>query len=738
MATGGALVQGDEALNATPATPLASALPRLHERSVVAILLGVLALQVYALSTTWGYPQADSVEFMERAWLWVDGKTVADQNVVRSFAFSLLLTPIFALASLLELEDLRWIPHVLRTLQMAVGLGLVFVSMRLGARIAGRAAGLAAGVMVGINPTFLTWTITPVSGVAAALFLALGIDRLLERPTPRGALLGGLWMGASILMAYQSILVLLPVLMLIALRDRRHPRQLAALAGGITIAILLQIALDRGVYGEWGISLKRYLIANFGPVATRVTLKLGFTDLAREIYSAYSGMLGYAFDAATENADLRQLQPGSWYITNLPTMLAWPVLACFVLGLAFTARRPTWATALLALAFAVNVGIMSMKGAKAYRLWLPLLPLIAPLAALGWSRLYGQAPTLAASPPLASNPTTPWRRAFALLLLAIAVPMGPRLLARENLRYHGVYWDALEEVERHCVSNPGQALGSAYHWAVFLRNSPNVKLVRTPYAFDPWQQLSKLGRTRVLRFLIDCDWLLIHHPALSNDPEFFRWVSEHFEVHAAFYDREVHGKLGPVYVLHRRDKGGRRFFVLHQGITPEAYREARGFRDPVRAFSSGQERAELLGWHVEPLNGSGWSWITYHWHFPAGLDGDWRIAERVATPGAALGWHNEHLPAHGLVPGGRLEPGTIVEESYLLVPAANAFRLEGAYIPLGDDWRKGELLPAILSISLLKRGPDGAETARMLPELLAGEPDPGMDLRRIGPFFLPP
>ena len=61
------------------------------------VLLGTAALQFFAWSRLEGYQLADSVEYMDRAWAVARGEAL-DPSTIRSFAFSALLLPIFAVA----------------------------------------------------------------------------------------------------------------------------------------------------------------------------------------------------------------------------------------------------------------------------------------------------------------------------------------------------------------------------------------------------------------------------------------------------------------------------------------------------------------------------------------------------------------------------------------------------------------------------------------------------------------
>jgi len=145
------------------------------KRLLLAVLACVFALQIHSWNTLEGYQLADSVEYMERARNLAIGQEVRVDGAVRSFGFSLLLTPIFWVASLFGAESWHGLAWIVRLLQMGLGLGLVIASARLAERVTGRPIGWAAAALVGANPVFLQYTVSPVSGVAAGLFIALAL-----------------------------------------------------------------------------------------------------------------------------------------------------------------------------------------------------------------------------------------------------------------------------------------------------------------------------------------------------------------------------------------------------------------------------------------------------------------------------------------------------------------------------------------------------------------------------------
>ena len=70
-----------------------------ERRALAWVLFGVFLLQLHSWNSLEGYQLADSVEYMERARNLALGEEVRVEGAVRSFGFSLLLMPVFWVAS---------------------------------------------------------------------------------------------------------------------------------------------------------------------------------------------------------------------------------------------------------------------------------------------------------------------------------------------------------------------------------------------------------------------------------------------------------------------------------------------------------------------------------------------------------------------------------------------------------------------------------------------------------------
>jgi len=663
--------------------------PRLRDRDLQAVLLVVLGLQVLSWSTLDGYQLADSVEYMEHAQAFVRGQEVIDSHAIRAFGFSALLTPVFAAADLLGVEDFRPVVHVLRALQVLLGLLLARACARIGARLAGRRAGLAAALLVGFNPIFLQYTVSPVSGVAAALCIGQALDGLTSPHRFRRGLGTGLWLGAALLMAYQTIIIAVPLLALLMLRHlRRAPGFAAGGLAGYAIGALAAMALDLPRYGSFGRSLHLHFAQNFGGVAGRIVRELGFVDLAARLME-YGGSVQLGREVSVADPlllNLQQRMPVHYYFSSIQEMLAWPVLVLLAAGLWRSLRRPGWTSSILVTLLVLNAGVMSFKGSKDFRLWLPLLPMIAPLCALGLRALVGG--------PGQRHARLRALAAWSLVFLAGCLG-ADALLARNTQRYAG-YWRAMDCVNRIAREEreegregPPLRVACAWYWAAYLRSSADVELVKLPHHLDGWRGYSPRERERTLEALRGLDCFIAHMAVLAAHPTLMEAVNGDFGVHTLTWDREVFEDLGPILILQRcaPDAGARRFFEVVIGQDPASYRERWQLSDSIDFVSLGDdgatERLRLLGWDHEILPGSEHGWLTYHWYCAAPLRSDYRVLDRMTTEPGTHAWQNDHPPAHGLRPTSSWEPGWIVREGWPVVAAAEPFDWRSEWRPLG-------------------------------------------------------
>jgi hypothetical protein len=233
-----------------------------------------------------------------------------------------------------------------------------------------------------------------------------------------------------------------------------------------------------------------------------------------------------------------------------------------------------------------------------------------------------------------------------------------------------------------------------------------VEIERFPYPLDAYSKLSASDQHRISSMLDDLDALLVHLPVLSNQPELFTAVNQRFRVRAAFYDQQLHAQLGPLFLLerHRSASKARRFFEEERVDDVDLYRSNHKLgRSTYFARENGDEDEllTLLGFDVEPIPGSGHQWITYHWFAATDLTIDYRVIDRITGPDDRNSWHNNHFLAYGTMSREGWKKGTVLRESYLLVPSADAFFPGKPVKPLGGAYRRGELIPSKLWIAVL-------------------------------------
>jgi len=716
------------------------------------VLLLVLCLQLFSWSSLEGYQLADSVEYMERARNLAIGQEVRVEGAVRSFGFSLLLTPVFWVASWFGAEDWPGLVWIVRLVQMGLGLGLVAQCARLAERVTERPIGWAVGLLIGCNPVFLQYTVSPVSGVAAGLFLALAFNELIERGALRASFRGGLWLGAALLMAYQTLLPTLAIFGLLLLRDRwAHRKHLLACVGGFGAGVFTQVAMDRITWGEWGLSLINYIVENVGAVLVRILVEVGMIDLASKIYHIMERALEFQREvtddaAAAQGIDSVDLQSPLYYLLELPQMIVWPAIGLAGIGLARFLTRPSWRLALPTLTLLASAVVMSLKGAKSFRLWLPLLPMIAVLFALGWDGLQG----------VIARESRKVAGAFGAAFLLAVGALGVEVLNEANTRVYGSYWVAMEHVNRLAerelqAIDPGpepeegepgaeywgmRTVASAYHWAVFLRQDPKVALVKLPHHFSAWESMDGEEQDVLLSSISHQHWLLLHEPLLKVAPEITDRIARDFELETAFWDQDSHPDMGAVLVLKRRQGSPKRPFavVMDEGIQPELWRREAGLQltleEPIDFISEEQvegqpaERLTLLGWDWETLPESGFGWLNCHWMTDTGFAKDYTVVTRITTWDGKHAWQSNSSVLRQAWPLTQWSRDLIYTEGHLVHLGEEPFQPE--FIPMGGPWRRGDLMPAKLWMQVveLERDEEGE------PVLVDDAP---VVLRRLSP-----
>jgi hypothetical protein len=371
--------------------------------------------------------------------------------------------------------------------------------------------------------------------------------------------------------------------------------------------------------------------------------------------------------------------------------------------------------------------------------------------------------------------STRWRHVARAVVLVPTVALGLAAFLALPTRRFSAYVRAMEGTnalarEVHAARGGGERVqvGSAYNWAVYLRQEPCVELVKLPHQLTGWKEFDDVRKARDLATLAELDLFLTHHPILSTHPDLMAWVAEHYEVRDLYWDRATQAETGPLYLLARRGaapaaRATASFFEVRRGADPEAFRRERALPPPAEfvATDGSGERLVLLGYEITTLPPDGWFWITYHWWTPTGITRDLTIVDRITAIDERNTWQNDHRGAWGAYPTSEWRAGELVSEGYPLVPATTPFAAGAPWRPVGGGYRRGDALPVRLWMELVELDPGAL--ARGERVVLArfdrarpGEPTPvpvpgpeagfatedglqfsGDGFVRVGAFFLP-
>ncbi len=693
--------------------------PTWRDPRVRGLLLLTVLLQALSWWSQGGYQLADSIEYVENAHALVRGHDVVDSHAIRSFVFPLILTPPIWLADMLGIEDQRFVYAILRMMQMGFGLGLVLATIRMGTRMHSARAGLIAGFAVAVNPVFLQYSVSPLTEIAAALGVALGLTSLAQNRTARTAFRAGLWIGFAMMIAYKTIMVAFAVGLVLLLRYRWKSRSVwGAYTGGLILCVLAQIVVDKLTYGQWGYSAWRYFSANFGPqfgalfwIPGGYLQEYGFEatgQAAQTVGKWFYDLYDQAADAG--GAVLREgLVEGDkgrlYYLRSFHEMIVVPLLLLMAVGTFRALLQKGGRARLLVIVIGVYFAMTILKGSKDHRLYLPLVPVMASLVGLGAATIADR---------------HRGRGALVGLLLAAGLVVGVvGLLGRNSRRYVG-FWEAMERVNswralQHDEA-PATRVASAYHWAVYLREAPGVVLTKLPHQLDGWSTLTPVERRENLLVLLQQDWFFAHLPVLTHPEhvDLMRVVGNEFAVETVLWNHADFQEVGPVLVLRRRTgaPGERLLHDRTDDVDPAAFARALdlGERAPFVHVPRGAGLS-WLGFRYEPLPDSEVGWITtYTWCDAVSLDRDWNSVLRITTydetnsfqRNAPLGW--------GVHPTSTWTRGTLVTEGFPVVAAAEPFGAGKPYRPMGGDYRRGDLMPVDLWTYFVdvQQGADGA------------------------------
>jgi hypothetical protein len=388
--------------------------------------------------------------------------------------------------------------------------------------------------------------------------------------------------------------------------------------------------------------------------------------------------------------------------------------------------------------FLVSLAVVSVKKSHEFRLLLPTLACVGALCGAGWQWLFG-----------AHLERRSVRALGAAVIVAGGVLGWLRLDELGSARFSG-YWHAMDRVNRLAEESRGDRQGGgdyrvacAWHWAVFLRESAEVELVKLPHQLDRWPALDAELRGDDLEAIGSLDAFITHISVLLASPDLFGAVNERFEVDSVFYRRETFEDLGPIVVFRRRtgEPNARTFLARSSGAEAAELASRLGLQ-PGRTFGPDGESAtlELVGWTYEPLPGDGHGWLELHWRRPPGAEpGEVLVRPRILTRLVELPWEEQHLLGRGVAPPSSWSEDEIVSEGWPVVAAVAPFDWTAPWRPLTGDRPPGTTFPGTLWLRVVPVGKDGAEGTPLAPVRgeSSEEPDSRVDgFVRVGTLEL--
>jgi hypothetical protein len=322
--------------------------------------------------------------------------------------------------------------------------------------------------------------------------------------------------------------------------------------------------------------------------------------------------------------------------------------------------------------------------------------------------------------------------------------LGLEVLDSANTRAYGSYWAAMDRVNRLAsveletldpgpkpsADEPGaeywgmRTVGSAYHWAVFLRQDPGVQLLKLPHHFASWSGMDAEQREVLLTSISHHHWLLVHAPLLEVAPELTARIAQDFELDTAYWNPDSRAEMGAVLVLKRRQGRPKRpLYTVHEDeIDPLRWRQAAGLQrtleDPIDFITASNptannptahptERLTLLGWDWETLPESGFGWLTCHWTSDTGFQTDYTIVTRITTWDGKHAWQTNSSALRHSLPLTQWQPDRVHSESHVVHLGEHPFQPE--FLPMGGPWRRADLMPAKLwfQVVQLERDEEG-------------------------------
>ncbi len=231
----------------------------LRNRVLLAALLALgFALMALQADSRRGFTMGDPVEYANEAWIIVNGPQ--PQTWPARTKRPILMPTILACAIQL-FGSLFW----MRLTVALFGTVTVWLTYLLAARLIDEDAGLMAAAILVTNPLWSSMSSQLFSEIPAAFFIMLCLVLLSGVRRPRSLFGAGVAFGASILVRYQSTVMLIPLGVLLLWQFKR--RQVVAFAIGLTMMLVLQGFHDLMVYGHFAGSLMSTLSVDLSGLA---------------------------------------------------------------------------------------------------------------------------------------------------------------------------------------------------------------------------------------------------------------------------------------------------------------------------------------------------------------------------------------------------------------------------------------------------------------------------------------
>lgn len=627
----------------------------LADRGVRLLVLATIAIEIGVWIAIRGYNLADTVEYVKLAEdLVSDGHLLPSERSMRSPAFPFLLAPLVAAVRAFGLDEPRALIAAARGLQLFISLGLVLSAVHVGGRLGGRRVGLTAGALAAINPAFLTFCLDPLSDVTAGILLALGFVHALERGSRGRALRGGVLLGLATIVSYKSMPLVGGLVLVVIARDRwRERRGWLGLLAGYLLVLVLQVALDKAIYGQWGLSLRNYLVWHIANVTPAILNPIGLTEWSKAIVEWAWGLRGHVveIDAGRLANRFSAHTPVYWYLINIEKYLVFPVLAAMAVAGLHWLLRPSWRRTALFVPLGLFLAALSFKDAKTFRFGIIVLPLTSALCAHGACLALGAARGLP-------------RGAVAVLVVAFFGATGGysvRQFVRNEPRPYGGYVDAVSWLAAQVPEDESVPFLIDHEFALYYLHPGRFELLPLPTALLD-RRVGRPGEapfpTQAVQYLDRGAWMLVAETTLQSRPALLRLVNRKFRLRAAFDGWANTPALGCVYVLER--------------LPPEAWSEPASFYrsrpdEPpdqiaglpatvvevpfaARAEEATDERFVVRAFRHEVLPGGGVVWLDLLVSTPTGLSSQLAFLVRTETADGEERSRQFFLPAHGVVP----------------------------------------------------------------------------------------